>query len=232
MGIIVPFTGRGGREAFDWHGWLDGHTCMASYWGESLLFGLMSPCLLKVWMAFVCWNWAGHTEPVSVGLVETPCPVSLSALIALLWLAVDCSQGWCGKTSQGLIILGEQGNVWRDGRRVLWEPAAFCLFLGSRRMRGAVSLSWLLSGPCCVCYIAGEVFRSEGAVSISLHFLDFRFLLHTRSEPQNSSMIKKQDRHRFCWINVNLELGETQNTPEFLWQFKHVALWTRVYWYH
>lgn len=43
-----------------------------------------------------------------------------------------------------------------------------------------------------------DVFRSEGAASISLHLPDFRFVLHTWSELQNSSMIKKQDQHRFC----------------------------------
>lgn len=190
MGVILPFTG--GRSLIDifslmaipeWHP-VEGSAFCLGWW--ALVSSLFEwPCLLKlnrVYTAGLCgWELKG-----------TPCLVSSPILTWVLWFAVDHSQEWCRKTNQGL-ILGMQG-VQRDGRRVLWVPPAFCVFIGvPGEYLGQCHWAEPLCGPCwigvtsggpyanllCVRYITGKTSRIEPAASIRYTYLilDFYYTL-------------------------------------------------------
>lgn len=156
MEIIVPFTGGGGREVLDVFG-LRSIPVWHPVEGEPSV-GLMSPGLLMVWTVFVCWNWAGHTQPVPV------CGGSWGTLV--LWAHWFSSHCFALLFPVARDDVERQARVWlsSESKAVSGEmEAGFsgsrqpCLFLGSRRTRGAVSLSWTLVWTLlCVCSIEGK----------------------------------------------------------------------------
>lgn len=148
MGVIVPLTG--GQSLIDifslmaipeWHP-VEGSAFSLGWWA------LVSSWF--EWPLFAEIEQGTHSRSLRVGAPGDPLSCEFTNhLTWWFWFAVDHSQEWCRKTNQGL-ILGMQG-VQRDGRRALWVPPAFCVFIGvPGKYVGQCHWAGPLRGPCWV----------------------------------------------------------------------------------
>lgn len=114
-----------------------------------------------------------------------------------------------------------------------WQPSVYFWLPGE--CLGQFHWAGALCGPCWVCITS----RGECSEVKKQHPFHYTYLIsdvyYTHGVSLRILPWLKWDQHRFCWINANLELRETQKVTVISLTIQACfmeALWTCMYWYH